>query len=163
VIHSARTGPYARKIARFLPLDSLAAKTKAEWKKSAMVVLVQQWRSMKILLPKRGQVEKYCTYEFRASRAMVVIATKDTATLRTPGLYVRRLEGVGLMVRGESHLFHSDWDKVPEAPSNETADQISMDPTMRSTAACGQEMEATHKTPMRWHMFSRCSFLAMMA
>jgi len=105
VIHSARTGPYARKIARFLPLDSLAAKTKAEWKKSAMVVLVQQWRSMKILLPKRGQVEKYCTYEFRASRAMVVIATKDTATLRTPGLYVRRLEGVGLMVRGESHCF----------------------------------------------------------
>jgi hypothetical protein len=83
------------KLFGFLPLDSLAAKTKAEWKKSAMVVLVQQWRSMKILLPKRGQVRKYCTYEFKASRATVVIAAKDTATLRTPGLYVRRLEESG--------------------------------------------------------------------
>ena len=83
------------KLFGFLPLDSLAAKTKAEWKKSATVVLVQQWRSMKILLPKRDQVEKYCTYEFRASRATVVIATKDTATFRTPGLYVRRLEESG--------------------------------------------------------------------
>lgn len=46
------------KLFGFLPLDSLAAKTKAEWKKSATVVLVQQWRSMKILLPKRGQVKK---------------------------------------------------------------------------------------------------------
>ena len=33
-----------------------------------------------------------------------------------------------------------------------------MDSAMRST---GQEMEPIHKAPMKWHMFSRCSFLAI--
>lgn len=61
------------------------------------------------------------------------------------------------MVRDESHCFTN----VLEAPSNETAGQIFMDPAMRSTAPCGQEMESIHKAPMRWHMFSRCSFLAI--
>jgi hypothetical protein len=48
------------------------------------------------------------------------------------------------MVRDE---FHSHWDKVSEAPSNETAGQISMDPAMHSTAPCGQEMDTIHKAP----------------
>jgi hypothetical protein len=64
---------------------------------------------MKILLLEGAHVEKYCTCEFRASSAMLVIAAKDTATRRTPGLYVHRLERVGLMVRDESHCFTVDW------------------------------------------------------
>jgi hypothetical protein len=42
---------------------------------------------MKILLPKGPPLEKYCTYEVRASRAMAVIVAKDTPTRRTPRLY----------------------------------------------------------------------------
>jgi hypothetical protein len=102
----------------------LHRKPRQNGKSRPLFVLVQQWRSMKILLLTSAHVEKYCTCEFRASRAMVVIAAKDTATRSNARFICTAIGRVGPNGERRVSIVSVIGDNVPEAPSNETAGQI---------------------------------------
>ena len=100
-------------IAQFFPLDSLTNENQRWTGEKVGHCLFGSTLAIKLknLLPKGAQVEKYGTYEFRASKSMVVIAAKDTATSRTPSLYEGQLEEVGAKGEMRVSLCHNDWGR----------------------------------------------------
>lgn len=158
LIHSGRTCPYARKLLDFFHWTRSWRKPRADWKiwplLSGSTVAINEdpsseemirWKST--VHTNSGLAERWLLWQPRILRPV-----------RTPSLYEGHWKS---RAKGERQvsLFYSDWEDVPEAPSNETARQFfdaSCD-AFYCTVEAGK-WSPFPKAPIKWHMSSCCSF-----